>query len=209
MRTLLNRYRDLLAAADAWFSRCQAVAGDQLQCASGCTGCCRGLFDITLLDALVLREELQALPFRTRNAAQARAQAQLDRVRQRWPAFAHPFLLNDWPEEEWELPEEDAIPCCLLAEDGRCLAYAGRPLTCRLHGLPHVDRSGEIFLDEWCTLNFPTADPLSRPELRGEFRALFAAEADLLRQLAARLGRPGGELDTLIPAALFLHPESL
>lgn len=204
MDDLLAAYQRLQGAADAWFARCLRLAGEQIRCTAGCNGCCRGLFDITLLDALTLQQAFKKLPEERRAAARSRAAVQLIGLQQRWPTFAHPYLLNDLPHRQWETPLPDDTPCSLLDPEGGCLVYAGRPLTCRLHGLPQVDHSGEVFDGEGCTLNFPDSDPLLLPELRGEFRSLFAEEARLLRQLAARLGRPGGELDTYIPCAVFI-----
>ncbi len=201
---LLKEYRGLLEAADEWFARCAAAAGTRLRCGEGCAGCCHGLFDVTLLDALVLQEAFALLPAAGREPVLARAHWQLGRLQAKWPDFGHPFLLNELPEAEWDSPEENATPCPLLDAAGRCLAYSGRPLLCRLHGLPHVDLSGEIFADDWCTRNFPGADPLAMPELRGGFRRLFSTEARLLRQLAACLGIGGGELDTYIATALLI-----
>jgi Fe-S-cluster containining protein len=207
---ILADYRALLAEADVWFGRCQEQAPAQIACRTGCSGCCRGLFDITLLDGLLLRAGLVVLQEAERAEVEEKSAAVLARLQQRWPGFGHPFLLNHLPQEEWtELPAEDETPCVLLGADGRCRLYAHRPLICRLHGLPHVDRSGEVFAEEWCTRNFPGAEPMRMPELRWEFRALFTREAALLRRLAARLGRPGGELDTFIPTALLLDPARL
>ncbi|MFA5516658.1 MAG: YkgJ family cysteine cluster protein [Desulfuromonadales bacterium] len=204
MTEILSAYRKLLAAADAWFARCLALAPDQIRCGEGCAGCCHGLFDITFLDALALRDGLAALPAEERGTVRGRASAQVARRQEKWPAFQPPYLLNGIPPEEWDCPEENATPCPLLSAAGRCLAYADRPLTCRLHGLPHVDFSGEVFDDAWCTRNFSATDPLASHQLRGGFRQLYTDEARLLRQLAARFGIAGGELDTFIAAALLL-----
>jgi Fe-S-cluster containining protein len=200
---LVDRYRTLLQGADDWFDRCREAAGAELRCASGCSECCRSLFDITLLDALLLQAGLAELAPENRRPLTATAGVQLARLQERWPGFSPPFLLNDRPEAEWEIPEEDDTPCPLLGSGGRCALYAHRPLTCRLHGLPQIDIGGEIFLGEGCTLNGPL-DPRQRPELRGEFRHLFTEEARLLRELALRLGKDTGELDTFICAAILL-----
>ncbi len=204
MTDILDEYKTLLATADAWFARCLEVAGEQIRCGEGCAGCCHGLFDITFLDALVLQEGLAELPTAERAAVLGRAGELLRRLQKKWPYFQPPYLLNGIPPEEWDSPEENATPCPLLDPAGRCLAYAARPLTCRLHGLPHVDVSGEIFADDWCTRNFPDIDPLTLSELRGDFRRLFTAEAHLLHQLASHLGIAGGELDTYIATALLM-----
>ncbi len=128
---------------------------------NGCSGCCHGLFDITFLDGLLLREGLAALPASEREIVLGHAGEQLARLQKKWPAFQPPWLLNGIPPADWDSPEENATPCPLLDPAGHCRAYATRPLTCRLHGLPHIDIEGEIFAEYWCTRSFPTSTPLS------------------------------------------------
>jgi uncharacterized protein len=43
---------------------------------------------------------------------------------------------------------------CLLLEAGRCVVYADRPIICRTHGLPLVDKSHDPFRVSTCSLNF-------------------------------------------------------
>ena len=206
LSAILDDYRALLETVDAWFARCMEAAGRHIQCRLGCSGCCRGLFDISLMDAALLRRGFDALPDVIRTPVLAKARARLAELRERWPGFGPPYLLNHLPDEEWtEMPEEDETPCPLLGEDGRCLVYAFRPMTCRLHGLPNIDLSGESFSDECCTLNFVESDPLALPELRWTFRRTFAAEIRLFGEFtAALLGAPRNELDTFIPLALLM-----
>jgi Fe-S-cluster containining protein len=204
---LLDQYGELLAEVDAWFSRCQAAYPVAIRCGTGCDGCCRGLFDITLLDGALLRRGFGRLPGEVQKQVRQKAQARLAGLRAIWPDLVEPYVLNLLPAGEWPalMPEEDETPCVLLGEDGRCLLYEHRPMTCRLHGLPLLDHSGESFDDEWCTLNLNGLDPAVLPELRFAFRDLFARELALFRTFtAALLGHPVNELDTLIPAALLV-----
>lgn len=207
MDDLLEEYQNLLARIDAWFDRSLATAGPrQIACARGCSGCCRGLFDITLLDAFLLQQGFGTLPASIREDSIEKSRRRLGELRGRWPGFAAPYLLNALPDEEWtEMPEDDETPCPLLGAGGACLVYPWRPMTCRLHGLPNIDVSGESFSDEWCTKNFPDVDPLGLTELRWEFRRTFEEEIRLFREFTARLlGAPVNELDTFIPTALLI-----
>jgi Fe-S-cluster containining protein len=134
----------------------------------------------------------------------ARCRPRLSELRERWPGLSHPYLLNALPEEEWlSTPEKDQTPCPLLDENGYCLVYAARPLTCRLHGLPNVDISGEDFDGTVCTLH--TGNPFELPEkvLRWRFREVFVQEINLFQSFSRELtGSSWTELDTFIPLAL-------
>lgn len=204
---ILQKYGALLAEVDNWFAICMARFPGEIACKSRCSGCCRGLFDITLLDAAYLREGFDRLDAGVRKSVLCNARERLDFLRKIWPELDQPYLLNHRPEEEWEqlMPDEDETPCLLLDDDGRCLVYDHRPMTCRLHGLPLVDYSGEVFMDEWCSENFRDGDPLKLEDIRWKFFAHFKEELALFREFTGQLlGTAVNELDTLIPLALLM-----
>lgn len=206
MDRIITQYRCLLETADSWFASCLSQFPDEIACGRGCSACCRGLFDINILDAIVLRRGLESLPENIRHEVSARSEKVLSRAMKSVPCFAAPYILNHHSEDEWLkiMPEEDETPCVLLGSDGLCLVYECRPLTCRLHGLPHVDISGEVMSDnEWCPLNFQGHDPMNVAGIRMNFRDLFRQEAALLGKANDLLtGIPTAQFDTLIPAAV-------
>ena len=207
LEKIVSGYGLLLAEVDSWFARCLAARPQAIACGAGCSECCRGLFDITLLDACYLKSGFDRLEPQVQAAVRTKASARLHELQRLWPDFREPFALNYRPEEEWEalMPEEDETPCPLVDNDGRCILYEFRPMTCRLNGIPLVDHSGEVFFEEWCTLNFTGSDPLAMEELRGEFRRIFADELLLFQQLATTLfSRQLNELDTFIPTAILI-----
>jgi len=212
LQDILDRYAGLLAEVDGWFSDCLERYGDRIACSQGCSSCCRGLFDITLLDALFLREGFDKLPDAVRQDVLMKAGARLDGITARWPDFTAPWILNRIPETEWDaiMPEDDETPCPLLSERGDCLVYEYRPMTCRLNGIPLIDTSGEELFDDWCTLNFTDVDPRAFEDLRHPFSDLFAQELLLFREMTRQLlGEAISELDTIIPAAVFIDAEML
>ena len=210
LATLLVAYRKLLAEIDAWFDNCLKEAPEgTLACRRGCSACCRGLFDITLLDAFLLREGFSRLPDTIREEVLARCRPRLAELQQRWPELSPSYLLNALPDDSWqEMPEGDEIPCPLLGAEHLCLVYDFRPMTCRLHGLPNVDLSGEDFSTDLCTLH--PGDPLTLPAglLRWDFRTAFEKEIRLLRAFTLQLtGTATAEADTFIPLALMASYE--
>lgn len=209
MNELLQRYRTLLATIDLWFAAKQDEMPNAIVCADGCSDCCRGLFDISLLDARLLRAGFDQLPALIRAGVVAKAEIRRAELQERWPDFAPPYLLNHMDDSLWtEMPEDDLTPCALLDSAGRCLIYDYRPMTCRLHGLPQIDKNGEVFLGEWCSRNFIGLNPLQIDKMRHDFRQLFTKEFTLLRAFAKELcGRDCAELDTFIPLAVLIDFE--
>jgi len=209
--TLLKEYELLLAEIDAWFARCQSYFPDDIACGKGCVGCCRGLFDITILDAALLHSGFVKLPDKVKVRLRIKAEMRLRAIQTDWPEFNHPFVINYRPEEEREvlMATDNETPCLLLDDAGRCLLYAYRPMTCRLHGLPLIDVSGEVMEEEWCTKNFSGTDPLGLINLHEEFERMFYREAGLVRCFTEKLlGKALGELDSFIPTALLIDFEA-
>jgi Fe-S-cluster containining protein len=212
MQALLDRYGSLLREVDDWFAGCLERHERLITCNRGCSSCCRGLFDITLLDALYLRLGFDQLPDAVQRSVRLKARTRLDELTGRWPGFSAPWILNRIPETEWDamMPEEDETPCPLLSEEGHCLVYDHRPMTCRLNGIPLIDTSGEELFDDWCTLNFTDNDPLAIKDLRHPFNDLFAQELLLFQEMTrCLLGEAISELDTIIPAAVFLDEDMI
>lgn len=205
---ILGRYRELLSEIDCWFERCCAAVGDQIVCRTGCSACCRGLFDITLLDACLLQDGFNRLAAPIQETIRSMAHQQLATIQTTvWQDFSSPWLLNRYPEADWDtaMPDDDEQPCILLDEHGCCRVYDSRPMTCRLHGVPLIDSDGDLLFDEWCSLNFRDVDPLSLTALQAPFNDLFKQEQLLFREFTRRLlGTPFNELDTLIPAAILI-----
>ena len=205
LKPFLDRYLALLGAIDAWFERClQAAPPGLLACRKGCNACCRGLFDITLLDAFLLRAGFAQLAAAVQEQALARCRPRLLELQARWPELHHPYLLNTLPDDSWTaMPEDDQTPCPLLGTDGLCLIYPYRPMTCRLHGLPNLDPSGEDFSTDLCTLHPGDPHTLPGAVLRWPFRETFSREIALLRDFTRQLtDTPTCEADTFIPLAL-------
>ena len=207
MKEILEKYGELLRKVDAWFVDCAGKHPSAVTCRTGCSECCRALFDITLLDAFYLKSGFDGLDPKIKAAILVKARERLVDLQELWPDLAEPYILNYRPEEEWEIlmPEDDETPCLLLGADGTCLVYDYRPMTCRLHGLPLVDISGEVLHDEWCTLNFPGENPLDLKDLRWEFNVLFRNELLIFREFTFKLFEyKVNELDSFIPTALLI-----
>lgn len=208
MNTILDQYGTLLEEVDQWFRRSLELHPDHIACRNGCSECCRGLFDITLLDAYYLKRGFDRLPEAKKAELVRAASRRLESLTQVNSRFVEPWLLNGIPDDDWDdlMPEEDETPCLLLSESGGCLVYEYRPMTCRLNGIPLIDVSGEDLFDEWCTHNFTDSNPRELSTLRFGFRDLFARELLLFQKfIHGMAGIVRNEVDVFIPAAVVLE----
>ena len=191
---MTDEYRLLLERLDQWSREVAARNPGVIPCKAGCTACCYGPFDITPADAELLREGLAGLGEADRADIRARGAKMLDRIHVLAPDWKAPWNVNDLSEEAF-----DAIchalkdqPCPILSADGRCRAYAHRPLVCRMIGIPLYDsdweeESGEgDVIDNECPIKeqFPAYAALMPQPFA--YDTFLAIEGDILERT------PGG-----------------
>ncbi len=168
-RAFMHRLREIFDVLDAAYEGAAALHG--FRC-SGCEdNCCRSRFHHhTLLECLYLRDGLAALPEEALPALMARA---ADACRR------------------------DADPdtggggaprlMCPLNLAGRCLAYAHRPMICRLHGIPHELRrpGGGVLYGPGCDAFARTwgGKPHAPLDRTPHYRRLAALEGELRQAL--------------------------
>ncbi|MFP4030261.1 MAG: YkgJ family cysteine cluster protein [Desulfococcaceae bacterium] len=112
---LLDRLRSLFAEMDRAWDRSADAAG--FTCEGCADNCCRARFyHHTWAEFMLLREAFRALPPEEKAAALRKAEA-VSRTQE----------------------AGDRVMCPLNVE-GRCRVYAGRPMICRLHGIPSAFR---------------------------------------------------------------------
>lgn len=153
-------------------------AGAWLKCASGCTQCCIGVFAISQLDAMRLREGLARLEGddpKMAAAVRTRARETAERLRQGFPGDAETGILDgEWPEFE-EFANDEPCPA-LDPATGLCDLYAARPMTCRVFGPPL--RSGEgLGVCELCFVG-ASAEEIAACEVHLECDALERSLTD-------------------------------
>ena len=144
--------RELVQIVDAAAADAARRAGSWLKCAPGCTQCCVGVFAISQLDALRLRQGLAELaqsdPDRAASVL-SRAQDAVRRLSAEFPGDANTGILDEALEEQFENFANDE-PCAALdPATGLCDLYAARPVTCRVFG-PALQTADGIGVCELC-----------------------------------------------------------
>jgi Fe-S-cluster containining protein len=142
----------LVQIVDAAVADAARRSGSWLLCGPGCTQCCIGVFPISQLDAVRLRDGLASLaasdPARA-TSIRRRAESSVALLSPGFPGDlstgtlddnrAH--LLDDFANDE---------PCPVLdPATGLCDLYGARPMTCRLFG-PPLEVEGGLGVCELC-----------------------------------------------------------
>ena len=167
----------LIQIVDAALASAADRSGPHLACRPGCSQCCHGVFEISALDALRLREgHAQAAP-----EVAARIRDRIDQAR----IHLTPFFPGDpstgvlrGSEEEIELFEEwahaDACPILDPATQ-TCDLYEHRPILCRTFGPPirndAADPEAGLAICELC-FTHASAEEIVAAEMDSSFRPL-------------------------------------
>ncbi len=201
MKKIVKNYAKFLNLTSEQFSA--AAAKNRVKCNRGCHECCSsGFFDITLLDALHLRESLKQVPAHIRKRVVDRANEQLDLLEKKGAFSRKDPLLRSLKAIDSISRRSARMRCPALDDNGACLIYLHRPHICRIFG-PTVRGPRRAVRLEGCgyfTRDIPESD---FPVLSN-----YRDEETLIRAMFLKAGRKRSrEVDTIIPAALALNLE--
>jgi len=176
-----------------WFERVNTFLLESLPCTQGCSGCCVGLFPVTILDQQEIQRGLRRLPDVQRKRIERTAAEQVTALTVAAPQLNTNRFIDQWVEEDIDQVIErfEAWPCPALELDGTCGLYEFRPLVCRSMGVPQDDG---VLVNGACAVQ--TAVPLIRPSkvFREEENHLAGMEAVEIEALRLQAGILGEEL---------------
>lgn len=200
-------YPALLGMIDRWQAEAQERHPGVIPCRAGCAACCHGPFDISVADALLVRETVAALPAPMRRELLRRAEAQLDRMRDLEPEFRPPYDVSRLGDDRFDALTDAFAeePCPALDDESRCLIYSGRPMVCRMMGLGMETDAGDI-MENACPIQdeFPAYQAL--PPQRFDLSTWEDGEEMAQAEAAAVLfgSDRGLEYETTVAGAIML-----
>ena len=200
-------YPALLTRIDEWHHRVRVRFPGVVPCRAGCAACCHGPFDISVADALVVRDAVAALPDGERDAVRQRAREQVSRLADAEPSFRFPWDVSRLEEARFDaLVEAEAdVPCPALGGSGECMIYLNRPMVCRLMGLGVQTVSGEV-LENACPIQDEFPEYRALPPQEFDLEGWEREEMTALRIAAERLFARGSDIgyETTIAGAVLL-----
>jgi Fe-S-cluster containining protein len=152
----------LVQIVDAALADSARRSGDLLVCKQGCFQCCVGVFPISQLDAMRLRDALQSTDAARAERIRNRVAESLARIGPDFPGDAATGLLPEFNEAAEISAEAEAFEaafddfannevCPVLdPATGTCDLYAARPIPCRTFGPPVKNAEGGLGVCELC-----------------------------------------------------------
>lgn len=205
--TLPGDYPSLLGEVDSWHAATRGRNPGVIPCKPGCAACCHGPFDISIADALLVRDTVAALPLAVREQLRRRAESQLTQMQIAEPDLAAPFDISRLGEAHFDALVErfSEAPCPALDDSSCCLIYRGRPMVCRMMGLGMETAAGDV-IENACPIQDEFPDYAAMPPQRFDLARWEVSEAlahaDAAKALfgSARLA----EYETTVAGAIML-----
>lgn len=192
----------LVQIVDAAFADAARRSGDWLVCRPGCTQCCHGVFEITLLDALRLQEGFKELQSRDPERATRvllRAKTAVENYAADFPGDPITGILNGDDTAFEAFANDDPCPA-LDPATGTCDLYEARPITCRVFG-PPIRSEGGLGVCELC-YHGATEEQIAACEM-------IPDPEDLESKLVCDVEDEGGEEGYTIVAYALVRKEAL
>ena len=132
-----EKYKSLVNQVDAVFKQVNEEYQSCVTCKLGCSDCCHALFDLTLIEALYIKSQFDAV-FKGEAKQEILTRAnQSDRQVHKLKRRAQKEYQEGKAEQAiLEEMAEHRIRCPLLDDEDQCALYSARPVTCRLYGIP-------------------------------------------------------------------------
>lgn len=132
-----KKYRQLVEQVDAAFNKTEASFGNCVNCKVGCADCCYALFDLSLVEALYIKDKFDAVISGELRSKIIERANDADRNVYRVKRQAHKDQKAGKPEKKiFDWMSAQRVRCPLLNEKDQCELYESRPITCRLYGIP-------------------------------------------------------------------------
>jgi len=132
-----EQYEQLVSHVDTVFDQMKNRYPDCITCHVGCSDCCYALFDLTLIEAMYIKDKFLSLLDDNKRRTILEKADLADRKIHVIKRKAFKASQEGRNEKDIMLDiAREKIPCPLLNEDNQCALYDHRPVTCRIYGLP-------------------------------------------------------------------------
>ena len=181
LKTHFEKYEALVHIVDAVFDRVKKEYPKEVFCREKCSDCCYAIFDLTLIEALYLKNKfLETFSGKPKNDIIEIAD-KTDRALVKLKRDAYKQVKNgaDQLDIVGQMSQE-RVRCPLLGENNLCLIYEHRPITCRIYGIPTATAGVSHICGR---TNFVQGEPYPTLNMDKIYSQLQLLSAELIRDI--------------------------
>ena len=131
--SIFRNYELLVDKAEIAFRDIAKQYPQEVKCELHCDDCCHAVFGLFLIEAAYIKGQFDRLdPHAIREALSRCSDA--ERALRRLEVKLQRY--EEYPEAQSYIFASERIRCPLLSEQGECIIYEHRPITCRVYGIP-------------------------------------------------------------------------
>ncbi len=131
--SIFHNYEVLADKAEVAFKEVAEEYPEEVRCRLHCNDCCHAVFGLFLVEAAYLKSHFDKLDSHVIRDALMRCN-DAERAIRRLEVKLQRY--EDNPEMQSYVYASERIRCPLLNEEGECIVYSHRPITCRVYGIP-------------------------------------------------------------------------
>jgi len=137
LREHFVKYEAVVHIADGVFDRVKKEFPKEVFCREKCSDCCYAIFDLTLIEALYLKDKFLKKFIGKEKNDLIEIAGKTDRVLTKMKREAYKEVKNGANELDIVgKMSQERVRCPLLGENDLCVIYEHRPITCRVYGIP-------------------------------------------------------------------------
>ena len=181
LKTHFAKYEALVQLVDGVFDRVKKEYPKEVFCREKCSDCCYAIFDLTLIEALYIKEKfLEKFSGKAKNDLVEIAD-KTDRALVKLKRDAYKQVKNGTDELEIVgKMSQERIRCPLLGENNLCVMYEHRPITCRIYGIPTSTAGSSHICGR---TNFVQGEPYPTLNMDKIYSRLQLLSAELIRDI--------------------------
>lgn len=194
-----KRYESLVKNIEDVCLKVKGEHSDCVMCKPGCADCCHALFDITLIEAMYIKEKFdEKFTGKLRHNIITYANSADRKIFKLKKDASEADKMGINSQKIIELISKEKIACPLLDESNQCQLYEYRPIACRVYGIP-TSAAGE---GHTCGLSgFIPGIPYPTLNMDAVYSQLYAISNDMVRHIKSKYKKMG---DILVPLSMCL-----
>lgn len=132
-----EQYEALVKQIDGAVEKVKNEFGDCVACKSGCADCCHALFDLTLIEAMYIKQKFDdQFSGKIKHDILTYADKADRKIFKLKKAATEADKIGINSDKIIDRISKEKIACPLLDESNQCRMYAFRPIACRVYGIP-------------------------------------------------------------------------